>query len=293
VFFAHYWNGDELYVSDFIGVFFIISGAVVFGLTSSRSETYSEVELVQKFFSQNFVIYFIIQILAMLLLMGTIATSEIYKLRITATERFFSPLLRRMQQGEMRRRLQLEHLREKVALLEAEVEKKTGIKAIVSKSEVALPDIEGELFPVTEHWIDQYIYAACSGTVGGMSLLFAGCTSRMLMRLFHGNYSEYEHPAPYLIIGGMVACLILQTHLLNVAMKTGDTMSVYPVFQAFWIFFGVVGGVVYYQIGTVNAVGTCVMMIGIVFLIQHSKKANEKKAVISISPSFEDTPIST
>ena len=90
-------------------------------------------------------------------------------------------------------------------------------------------DFQGDI--VKEHWLDKYIYAACSGVIGSMSLLFAGCTSKMLGRLFQGHYSEYSHPMPYIIIGALVCCLVLQTHLLNVAMQKGGTMSIYPVFQ--------------------------------------------------------------
>ena len=40
------------------------------------------------------------------------------------------------------------------------------------------------------------------------------------------------------------------------ALILGDAMTVFPVFQAFWIGFSVVGGVVFYEVGAVSAVGT-------------------------------------
>ena len=65
--------------------------------------------------------------------------------------------------------------------------------------------------------------------------------------------------------------LVLQTALLNAAMQRGDTMSIYPVFQAFWITFGVIGGVVFYQIGAVDLTGMSLMVIGTFFLVQHNQ----------------------
>ena len=135
-----------------------------------------------------------------------------------------------------------------------------------------MPMVESaELHSDQDHWLDQYIYGACSGVVGAMSLLFAGLTSKLLMRLFRGHYSEYRKPLPYVIIGSLLMTLVLQTALLNAAMQRGDTMSIYPVFQAFWITFGVIGGVVFYQIGAVDLTGMSLMVIGTFFLVQHNQ----------------------
>jgi hypothetical protein len=38
-------------------------------------------------------------------------------------------------------------------------------------------------------------------------------------------------PLPWLFIAGMICTVVLQTHLLNLAMMKGDVMSVFPVFQ--------------------------------------------------------------
>eukprot|EP00658_Telonema_sp_P-2_P033633 TRINITY_DN24644_c0_g1_i3.p1 TRINITY_DN24644_c0_g1~~TRINITY_DN24644_c0_g1_i3.p1 ORF type:complete len:196 (+),score=16.24 TRINITY_DN24644_c0_g1_i3:140-727(+) len=49
----------------------------------------------------------------------------------------------------------------------------------------------------------------------------------------------------YLI--GMLVCVVTQTSLLNSAMMLGDMMSVFPVFESFWISFGVLGGLVFFN----------------------------------------------
>ena len=98
------------------------------------------------------------------------------------------------------------------------------VKNIGSTSESVTRTHVADALCVTWYLACRYIYAACSGVIGSMSLLFAGCTSKMLARLFHGtsklcipyhecvvctnvgrifagHYSEYSHPLPYVIIG--------------------------------------------------------------------------------------------
>jgi len=280
VFFAKYWNGDTLYPTDGIGVCFIVLGAAAFAVTAERSETYTEAELVAKLSREQFLVYLSSQVIAMCLLLATIATSEVFRWRVHATEKLFSPMLRRMARLEMLRNAHMKRLRERVVGLETALARKQGLgEAEVVRRQArlekqmrdALPAAEeAELHAHAGHWLDQYIYGACSGIVGAMSLLFAGLTSKMLMRLFRGHYEEYMHPLPYVVIGSLLLALTLQTALLNTAMQRGDTMSIYPVFQAFWITFGVIGGVVYYDYGTVDLSGLAFMIIGTYFLVQHN-----------------------
>merc|ERR550514_2311593 len=37
------------------------------------------------------------------------------------------------------------------------------------------------------HWKDAYIYAACSGAIGSVSVLLGGLTSKILVMAFNGN----------------------------------------------------------------------------------------------------------
>ncbi|KAG9399215.1 NIPA-like protein 3 [Aphanomyces cochlioides] len=91
-----------------------------------------------------------------------------------------------------------------------------------------------------------YLYATASGIFGSFSVLLAKCASMLLLLTFQGD-NQFVYPLTYLFVGGMVATLILQTDLLNRAIMSGDTLSVFPVFQCFWIGSSVVGGVVFYQ----------------------------------------------
>merc|ERR1711924_509582 len=65
--------------------------------------------------------------------------------------------------------------------------------------------------------------------------------------------------------------------LLNEAMKNGDMMSVFPVYEACWITFGVISGMMFYDAGTWwamirESLGVLPMLVGICFLVQHTSK---------------------
>lgn len=78
----------------------------------------------------------------------------------------------------------------------------------------------------------------------------------------------------------MVITILIQTHLLNMATSLGDTMTVYPMFQAFWISFSVIGGIVFYETEKefTTAKWICyplaltIVSVGIIFLLQHEAK---------------------
>jgi multidrug transporter EmrE-like cation transporter len=89
-------------------------------------------------------------------------------------------------------------------------------------------------------------WAAISGTVGAQSVLLAKCVAEMISSTFSGD-NQFAYFGTYVLVGGMVATLLTQTHTLNMATMTGDTMSAYPVFQAFWISMSNISGVVFFQ----------------------------------------------
>ncbi|RLN89556.1 hypothetical protein BBJ28_00010256 [Nothophytophthora sp. Chile5] len=79
-------------------------------------------------------------------------------------------------------------------------------------------------------------------------LIYLGvmCAS-ILMILTVGGENQFVYFTTYLFMGGMVCTLVLQTDLLNRAIMVGDTLSVFPMFQCFWIGSSVIGGVVFYE----------------------------------------------
>jgi uncharacterized membrane protein len=62
--------------------------------------------------------------------------------------------------------------------------------------------------------------------------------------------------------------ILLQTHYLNCALELGDISTIFPVFQAIWIGFGVVGGIIFYDLGSVmDERMKAVHAVGMVFLV--------------------------
>ncbi|KAI9910830.1 hypothetical protein PsorP6_010237 [Peronosclerospora sorghi] len=90
-----------------------------------------------------------------------------------------------------------------------------------------------------------FLYATASGIFGSFSVLLAKCASILLILTLSGE-NQFVYFTTYLFMGGMVCTLALQTDLLNRAIMAGDTLSVFPMFQCFWIGSSVIGGVVFY-----------------------------------------------
>ena len=125
-------------------------------------------------------------------------------------------------------------------------------------------------------WADQYVYASCAGCIGAMSVLFASCVAKLVMETLNGNNQFTTlSPVPYVFIALMLCTITAQTHLLNEALVMGDSMSVFPVFQVFWIGFSVIGGVVFYDSGAVSLAGVVFFVVGCAFLVQHGKRKYE------------------
>lgn len=47
--------------------------------------------------------------------------------------------------------------------------------------------------------------------------------------------NQFIYVGTYIFLVGCICCLLTQTHTLNLSTMHGDTMSTFPVFQAFWI----------------------------------------------------------
>jgi multidrug transporter EmrE-like cation transporter len=89
-------------------------------------------------------------------------------------------------------------------------------------------------------------WAAISGTIGAQSVLLAKCVMEMIFASISGD-NQFIYFGTYVLIGGMVATLLTQTHALNMATMCGDTMSTFPVFQAFWIGMSNISGIIFFQ----------------------------------------------
>ncbi|RLN84283.1 hypothetical protein BBJ28_00021920 [Nothophytophthora sp. Chile5] len=123
-------------------------------------------------------------------------------------------------------------------------------------------------------------YAGLAGTMGGQSVLFAKSSAELLKVVFHGDASCFVHFQTYLIALALVLCLLCQIHYLNGGLVDYDALSVVPVYQAYWIISGVLGGVIYFQeIRSFTVLQAVMFVLGIgttifgVVLLSHRKHA--------------------
>lgn len=132
-------------------------------------------------------------------------------------------------------------------------------------------------------------WAAISGTIGAQSVLLAKCVAEMISSSLSGD-NQFAYFGTYVLVGGMVATLLTQTHTLNMATMTGDTMSAYPVFQAFWISMSNISGVVFFQQAHNFTSAQWMMfpsaiafvLVGIFLISKHQKFGNRVKYSVAM-----------
>ncbi|CCI40398.1 hypothetical protein ABG067_004863 [Albugo candida] len=132
-------------------------------------------------------------------------------------------------------------------------------------------------------------WAAISGTIGAQSVLLAKCVAEMIFCTLKGD-NQFHYLGTYMLIGGMASTLVTQTHTLNLATMTGDTMSSYPVFQAFWITMSNISGVVFFQQAhnfnstqwTMFPSALLLVISGIYLISKHEKFGNRIKYSVAM-----------
>jgi len=105
------------------------------------------------------------------------------------------------------------------------------------------------------HWRDRGFfkrihligYAGSAGIVGGQSIIFAKSTVEIFKSAFSGAKGIGANAETYFIISGMIFCMLVQITYLNGGLLHHDSLSIVPVYQAYWILSGVIGGLVYFD----------------------------------------------
>ncbi|CAK4507640.1 unnamed protein product [Aphanomyces euteiches] len=275
---AHYMNQETLYRTDLVGVVLVIAGVVVISAISEPDVTYP-LPVLEKFFTRReFVIYISCVVVSVIFILAKIKGSLAHTLKSQIrwshqrqkdihkkTESRFQDLERRM-----------EALEEKLLQNQpgpTDSSRKTQPQRATSLSSTTpLPmDANDARVP--------FYYATCSGIVGAISVLLAKCSVMMIELTIEGQ-NQFVYAVTYFFVGGMITCILIQTHLLNMATSLGDTMTVFPVFQAFWISFSVVGGIVFYdsergfstEKWILYPLALLLIFAGVYFLVQHPSK---------------------
>lgn len=130
------------------------------------------------------------------------------------------------------------------------------------------------------------LYAGCAGLAGGQAVSFAKAAVEIVKSAAWGGTDEFvSGPGPWLIILATVVMVGIQFHFLNEGLRLFDALSIIPVYQAAWIFCGVMGGFVYLgeaEVGETTrttwqlalfVVGGVVALVGVSMLIKHQPQA--------------------
>lgn len=90
-------------------------------------------------------------------------------------------------------------------------------------------------------------YAGAAGITGGQSILYAKATAELFKSAFRGAPGLGRTGETYLIVTGMIFCMLIQITYLNGGLLHHNSLTVVPVYQAFWIISGIIGGLVYFD----------------------------------------------
>ena len=174
-----------------------------------------------------------------------------------------------------------QEMEERIEFLEAAVISKTNTtnSSKTKQKNLKLQAVDDIMEGLASRDVVPFLYAICSGVVGAISVLLAKCLAIMVKLTINGD-NQFKYPTTFGFLVGMTFALLLQTHLLNMATTLGDTMTVFPIFQSFWISFSVIGGIVFYERDEVfktsewllYAVALLFVAIGVASLTRHEVK---------------------
>ncbi|KAL3672336.1 hypothetical protein V7S43_003025 [Phytophthora oleae] len=250
-------NGEKLYKTDIGGVLFVIMGVVMIACIAEPNVEYPLPELELRFVRTPFVVYITCVGVCAVSMLATIKGSVANRLK---NQVYWSNKRQKKLMKEIELRVQ--RLEQRLLDMEVKLLQVTTSPAPLPTGLVDPPAMSRELRELIDSTNAEdaeadeeanaresrvpYYYAICSGIVGAMSVLLAKCSAIMIALTLKGE-NQFKYGLTYIFLGGMFVCILVQTHFLNMATTLGDIMTVFPIFQACWITFSVVGGAVFYE----------------------------------------------
>ncbi|RLN56914.1 hypothetical protein BBJ28_00016965 [Nothophytophthora sp. Chile5] len=295
---AQFLNRESLYLTDVGGVLFVILGVVFIALIAEPNVEYPLPELEKRFVRTEFVVYIVCVGVCTVSMLATIKGSVANRLK---NQVYWSN--RRQQKLMKQFELRVQRLEQRLQEMEVKLLQATTASApIPGGSSTPTTSMEqlrellgpnrlggngedvdgGEEEDAAQETRVPYYYAICSGIVGAVTVLLAKCSAIMVALTLKGD-NQFKYGLTYVFLGGMFVCILVQTHFLNMATALGDIMTVFPIFQACWITFSVVGGAIFYQddnepVPTTDKVLYPVALlsiaVGVGLLVQHGSSAS-------------------
>uniref|UniRef100_M4B5C2 Magnesium transporter n=1 Tax=Hyaloperonospora arabidopsidis (strain Emoy2) TaxID=559515 RepID=M4B5C2_HYAAE len=292
-------NGERLDKTDVGGVLFVIVGVVIIACIAEPNVEYPLPELELRFVRTPFVVYITCVGVCAVSMLATIKGSVANRLKnqVNWSNKRQKKLLK---QFDLRvQRLEQRLLDIEVKLLQVSTSASvlpvglvnppamsTELRELIDSTSAEDVDVNGKAAVGKSTSRVPYYYAVCSGIVGAMTVLLAKCSAITIALTLKGD-NQFKYGLTYIFLGGMFVCILVQTHFLNMATASGDIMTVFPIFQACWITFSVVGGAVFYQndnepISTTDKVfypvALLAIALGVGLLVQRSSSSVEAEA---------------
>lgn len=321
---SHFWLKQSLYLTDIVGVALVTAGVVVLAAASEEESNHYQMDEIYEFMeAPSFILFALITTAFCMTLFMRARRSKAPALRVASTDKEDAKVddIQEKKRELAKKQQEQKNAEDSPALEEPKGHARSammspfpspifGDKLSLSPLSHALPGEEDDHLDeieLTSLKIGKYdeseiekhtliidpklplYWAAISGTIGAMSVLLAKCVVEMITSTISGD-NQFKYFGTYVLCLGMAATLLTQTHTLNLATMSGDTMSSYPVFQAFWISFSNISGVVFFQqahnftqtqwIMFPMAIGF--VMMGIFLVAKHEKFGNSIKYSIAM-----------
>jgi len=93
---------------------------------------------------------------------------------------------------------------------------------------------------------ERFAMASLAGCMGAQTVLFAKCSSQLLIKTFSGEDIMFVHFESYIVLFLLVATIYLQLKWLNKGLQLYHALVIVPVFQSFWILVSVIAGIIFF-----------------------------------------------
>ncbi|GMF17219.1 unnamed protein product [Phytophthora lilii] len=280
---SHFWLKQSLYLTDIVGVAFVSLGVVVLAAASEEDEGHYQMDQIYTLMeAAPFILYALLTTAFVMTLYMRARRSKAPALRVAITDKDdakVDDVQEKKRQLAAKKQDAHKNSEASPALDEPKSSRQQGAmmspfpspifgdhlslspmgKRLPGEEDDHLEEIELSSLKIgkyDESEIEKHTliidpklplyWAAISGTIGGQSVLLAKCVVELISSTVSGD-NQFKYFGTYVLVAGMAGTLLTQTHTLNLATMSGDTMSSYPVFQGFWITMSNISGVVFFQ----------------------------------------------
>ncbi|KAA0172144.1 hypothetical protein FNF28_00147 [Cafeteria roenbergensis] len=271
IFLAHWWLGENIYMQDYVGTFFIVAGAtmtVVFGNQSDSCLPVSE--LAARYATTGMIVYMACAVAIVAAISGTgpapPGDGPDSKLGVLVQSGSAASGERSAADAGTGAGAGASSAAPEAKDAAGDSSSEEGSPAASPTSSQHVVDPPSAYEPYAQwHPVSVSVLA---GTLGAQTVLFAKSVAETIKTTAGGD-SQLDQPAPYLFLLALVFFIVVQQMWLAHALRFFDAAFVVPVFQGTYIAVSVLGGVAYFQelngLSTVNLIMFPISVLVVLF----------------------------